>query len=79
MSKIKADEREALRAEILELRIQVSGLNQRLMHSDMYQDSLKKDLEEQKEKYAALLRKHIDMMERCIGMIPKFRKEQDDE
>lgn len=79
MSKLKANEREALLAKISELRADVSWLNQRWMEADMYQDSLKKDLEEQKEKYAALLQKHIQMMERCVGMIPKFEKEQGDE
>ena len=79
MRKLKAKEREDYLAEISELRAMVSGLNQRLMHADMYQNSLKKDLEEQKEKYADLLRKHIQIMEMCMGMMPKFREEEDGE
>ena len=29
--------------------------------------------------YALLLRKHIEMMERCVGIIPKIRKQEEEE
>ena len=38
---------------------------------------LRRELEESKEKYATLLSKYITMMERCVGVVPKIRRDEE--
>jgi predicted RNase H-like nuclease (RuvC/YqgF family) len=59
---------------ILKLQEENANLTRRLIMVEAKNSDIKQDLEDLKEKYALLLRKHIDMMERCVGIIPKIRR-----
>lgn len=63
----------------LHLMEQVNGLRQEVLFLNQRNARLNKELEELKEKYALLLGKHISMMERCVGTIPKIRWPEEEE
>ena len=66
--------------EIRELRSHIGRLETELHYKNESIKNLQNERDELNEKYAVLLRKYIEMMERCVGMIPKIRKvEADDE
>ena len=62
---------------VFDYETKIARLNQRLIFVEETNKKLTKELEESKEKYATLLAKHIEMMERCVGIIPKIRRPEE--